>query len=59
MTYYLLFVAVTKAGKQRKSMHAYGGHGCFWMGMVGVHECGWVQWDTIEGWGTENRQGGT
>ena len=40
-------------------MYGYGGHGCFWMGIVGVYECGWVQWEPIEAWGPERRQGET
>ena len=40
-------------------MHDYGGHGCFRVGMLGVYGCGWVQWDPLEDWGPEIRQGGT
>ena len=42
---------------EKTQMHEVVDCGCSWMTMVGVYECEWVQWDTIECWGTERRQG--
>ena len=51
-------VTYQNIAKYTKRQHeVVGCGGCSWMTMVGVYECQWVQWDAIEGWGPERRQG--
>ena len=42
---------------QKHDMSIKVGWCCLWMSMVGIYGCGWMQWDTNEGLGTERRQG--